>query len=298
MKNLFKLILISPIFLCLFLSCQQAFSHTEETITLELPDWPPETEDASLSQNYPELSRWKIQINTCSEIKTFWLTPQDKVISFTISKNQPASLTALPITFLADGNESAYFYPAGFVYPSSFDSKTNSRIRWEEGYLADLIHKIIAGKTETGVSTSRLQKFMFSFNWKKAQETIDSRIESSLSDSLTACYNPWQIDTANLLDNLCYGSFKVSLLNITSAFTYNLDTLFPLQDLTPLSAFIPENQKLSEKGLIVVKKACPTLIGDGKEKGLVFVCNSAKNLSREYIYMPIYCEDYEKIYPF
>ncbi len=160
---------------------------------------------------------------------------------------------------------------------------------WEQGFLSEILRRAISSKNETGVSDSRLADFLSSFNWQKAQKTIREKLENSLENETEACFNPWQIDSSHLLDNLCYGNFKISYLNVTECQTYLLSELFD-DDFLPISPFIPENQVLYEKGKIKIKKNTAVLIGDGHKNAFVFYCKSAKNISRDIIYMPIYRE--------
>jgi len=282
-----KKLLLCPIFLCLlfFAGCSfpVGLSQTEELI-FSLPEWPPKDNGTTF---YPELYSWKIEINQLGKVVSFYQKEGDFKVTF--QKNHPSSITARPITILNDGEKTAYFSPAGFLYPVSFATKKN-HLTWEEGYLAEIMHKIIKSQEETGISDSRLLKFLFSFNWKKAQENINSKIEKSISEEDKVFFNPWLIDTSRFLDNLCYGNFKAGLLNISGTYTYQLDLLFPNQELEPLSPFIPENAYLSQKKLISLKKERPQLIADGHKNAIIFTPHSAKNLSRVYTYMPIYFE--------
>lgn len=244
------------------------------------------------SPTYPPLSRWKIIVSTVQDSQTFYTT--DSYLEWTFQKNQPASVTIQPITLLEDGSESEYFYPAGFVYPSDTPTAIeieNGQVQatWDQGFLSEILRRAISSKNETGVSDSRLADFLSSFNWQKAKKTINEKIEKSLENETEACFNPWQIDSSRLLDNLCYGNFKISYLNVTDCQTYLLSELFD-DDFLPLSPFIPENQLLYEKGKIKIKKNTAVLIGDGHKNAFIFYCKSAKNISRDFIYMPIYRE--------
>ncbi|MCR5188191.1 MAG: hypothetical protein K6C97_04585 [Treponema sp.] len=258
-------------------------SQTEE-VNLQLPQWPPQAE----AELYPNLYKWKIEINRTGQITSFYQTEGTLKVSFL--KNQPASITARPITLLDDGEKTSYFHPAGFLYPSNYNPQGQNSLSWEAGYIAELMHKIISSQQETGISDSRLLKFLFSFNWKKAQESINSKIEKSKTEEAQVFYNPWLLDTSKLLDNLCYGSFKGSLLNISGTYSYSLETLFPNQEFFPLSAFIPENSSLRQKNQISLKKEKAQLLADGHKRAVIFTPYSAKNLSRVYTYMPIYFE--------
>lgn len=271
--------------------CSNNHVFDEEEIVISLPSWPPE--NASLS-DYPQLSRWKITVASADQNDCFYVypssydktqdKPQTEPLHFTVKKNQPFCITAKPITLIEESKESAYFYAAGYLYPFHVDSNgfLLEEATWEQGFLADTMCKIIFSKKETGISNERLNKFLKSFNWKKAEESIESKIPE---------LNPWLIDSTRLLENLCYGNFKSSYLNVTGTFTYNLSTIFPNEEIKYLSPFIPENEILCSNPQIKLKKNVPTLLSDGKTKAAIICCTSAKKMSLEFIYMPIYIED-------
>lgn len=279
--------LLLQIYLIAFItSCSNQPVFDEEDISISLPPWPPQN---STITDYPELSRWKVTVASAAESEVFYVYPdknntQTEPFNFTVKKNQPFCLTAKPITIVEEGKESAYFFPCGYLYPYHTDAAGQliEKATWEQGFLADTICKIIFSKKETGISNERLNKFLKSFNWKKAEETIESKLTE---------INPWLIDTTKLLENLCYGNFKSSYLNVTGTFTYNLSTIFPNEEIKYLSPFIPENEILCSNPQIKLKKNVPTLLSDGKTKAAIICCTSAKKMSLEFIYMPIYIED-------
>lgn len=131
-----------------------------------------------------------------------------------------------------------------------------------------------------------MNSFISHFNWKKAQENIEKKI--STEDST---YNPWLIDSQRLLENLCYGNFKATYLNITGCADIPLKQLFPNEELKIMSPFIPENSKLKSAQQISIKKESPTLLSDGKNLGAIITVSSSKKVSKEIIYLPIYIEE-------
>lgn len=284
MKKFILLFFIGTAILCLF-ACANPLVSDKEDINISLPSWPPEN-----SPDYPDLSRWKITVASSEEIYSFYIYPKNtsekKEISlaFSVKRNEPFCISAKPVTVCGQNEESAYFYPAGFLYPynTDFSGRLVEEASWDQGFLADVMCKIISSKKETGISSERLNAFLKSFNWKKAEETIESKYSED---------NPWLIDTTNLLENLCYGNFKSSFFNVTGTYTYNLSTIFPNEEIKYLSPFIPENEKLSANPQIKLKKNTPTLLSDGKTKAAIICCTSAKKMSLEFIYMPIYIED-------
>lgn len=283
----------------IFTGCNTFFySSTEKEITVKLPVWPPNDQ---FSDFYPELSRWKITIASSEKTAVFY-TDTDN-LTFTVEKNQPFCILAQPLTFLdqtiyPQNSESNYFCPAGFLYPYMENSQNNTanQLTWEQGFLASQMIKIISAKNETGISDEHTKSFLSSFNWKKAQETIENKIATSQQTNENeqkkeAVYNPWLLDCYKLLDNLCYGNFKSSYLNITGTFTYELKKLFSSEELLVLSPFIPENKTLSQNPQILLKKNCDNFLSNGKNLGAVINCYSAKKVSLVYIYMPIFNED-------
>lgn len=283
--NKFSLCIIGLIFF-IIPGCSSVFDiTTEEEFTILVPQWPPE--DSQKSQ-YPELSKWKVTISSSQESYSFYTTAPSFTYNF--KKNLPCAITVQPITLLDNGEECEYFLPAGIIYPYAQIDSQNISATWEQGFLAHTINRIINSKKETGVSQQHLEKFLKEFNWQKAQQTINAKIEKSILEE-TAYFNPWQIDSERLLDNLCYGNFKTTFLNTTGLYTFSLSSLFQNDDFFPLSPFIPENQFLMEKNLIGLKKNSVNFLSNGKDIGVILICKSAKNVSKDFIQMPIYIEE-------
>ena len=57
------------------------------------------------------------------------------------------------------------------------------------------------------------------------------------------------------------------------------------------STFIPENQFFAQKNQFTVLKNTPLLIGDGQKYGIFITYKTSKNISLEFIFLPIYIED-------
>lgn len=276
------------ILLCglLFLTgCSQPFFvEQEESITLELPQWPPQDDYHDL---YPELSRWLVKTTSAGSKSSFYVLPTTATLTITVEKNAPFCATFHPLTITAapcHKAEVSYFHPAGLIYPY------NKNITWSQGYLATCMETIFASKENTGTASSHINDFLSQFNWKKAQETIDKKIYTTGSQD-TIFYNPWLLDTSRFLENLCYNNFKTSFLNISGCYTYNLDFLFPNHEMEILSSFIPENSYLRTRSQISIKKDTPTLLSDGKIYAAIIKAQSAKKVSKEIIYLPIYITD-------
>lgn len=278
----------------------------EEAVTVKLPDWPPREKNSpespavpltdsqqgsrpdsqpAVSFNFPPLSRWLITIYKSSGSQSFYAAADCRELSFTIKKNMAASLTAQPLTRLYGGGESAYFYPAGFLYPAAVASGADGTAVsegaacWEQGFLADILGQLTSSRAETGVSQKRLETFLNSFNWSKAQQSIEKN-----------CQNPWLIDRLKLMDNLCYGNYKSTLLHTKGTMDFRLEELFPDRELKPLLPYIPENFVVAAGSPVKIRKNTETFIADGRNFGVIFNCKSSKNISRQYAKMPIYCE--------
>lgn len=281
-KYTFLFITILPLFSCHYI----LDISNSETLLVKLPEWPPAN---TITITYPEISRWKVSIESSSQSVSFFTDSSEFYYEFL--KNKPVCITAQPITLLLDKSESMYFNPSGYIYPYASISNAQIQLTWEDGFLADIMHRIICSKKETGISTARLENFLMSFNWEKAQATINKKITDSMEISDKSFFNPWNIDSSTLLDNLCFGNFKSTLFNISGGYNFSLSSLCTESTFIPVSSFIPENRTLHEKNLIYLKKNKPFYIGDGFQTGIIFTCKSAKNVSKEYLHMPILIED-------
>ncbi len=255
-----------------------------EELTINLPQWPPEDAQKDF---YPLLSRWQITL-TCADFQeTFYTTEEE--IKICVKKNRPLSVKAKPITLLASGEECSYFMPAGFIYPANCHT-TSGTASWEAGFLAQIMRLLFIEGYNEGLSSIDIEYFISTFNWKKAQETIDKKITSENQ----FFYNPWLLSQAPVLEGIANHSFKSSLLNLTGTSTLEIKPLLEASASTnfhPLSSFIPENNQLGEKKVFTVTKNTPILISDAKEYGLFIIYKSSKNISLEFIILPIYIED-------
>ena len=265
----------------LFSACQlSAAASREEEIRVELPQWPPAD---AFSENYPALSRWKIVITKAASVTTCYTT--DTSIEISVGKNEPVSVLAYPITLLEDSEECSYFKPAGFFYPWS--AEVSNALSWEQGFLADAMAKFFCNAIESCNSPQDSSWAVRTFNWSKAQEVIDKK----LAEPQELFYNPWFINYATFLDNLAASQFRQSLLNTSSCYAFSVESYSSDQQSPLLSSFIPENRFLNENRQITVKKGLPHLISTVKKYGILVTFNSSKNISLEFIYLPIYIED-------
>ena len=278
--------------LCFLLpACKSDLESDEEKIEVILPSWDYLTNSAA---PYPPLSRWKIKVSTAQKVSSFYLPAQSSSFTITPKVNSPLSITACPITLLSDGSETQFFKPAGAVYPHSLEvnddcSSLCLTLFWEEGFTADIIEKLIEGKNLSGTSASEMEKFLMEFNWKKFQQKIISNGEKSSEDS--KFYNPWQIDTSTLLDNLSFATFDSNYQKTKYIYSVNLESI-NLPQSKILSSYIPENDIIEKLGLIFLKKKTPQTFLIDNTYGARLTATSSKKVSADYTYMPIYIEDY------
>ena len=275
----------------LFLSCQNSLISEEEKVEFILPVW---------EELLPKLSRWKISAASADFEKDFFLDGGEKAFLFTVNRNEPFCLTAGPLTLLSDGSEVNFFKPAGALYPYFAEGDASSLhcvLTWEAGFTAEAMQKIISSKKETGLSSDAVKTFLMQFNWKKLQEKINQNIAASIlsfeSDSKTKFYNPWQLDSFTLLDNLSFAIFDSKYLNNSYIFTVELELLRIPQDKTLLSSFLPENQILQKYRYLTLKKKTPQIYMMDNTYALTLSASSAKKVSADLTYMPILIEDYE-----
>lgn len=282
MRNIIKThAAVTVIFLCisLFPSCQYNPVHPEESeeIFFELPQWPPESYKY-IESPYPALSRWKINV-TCAEYQeTFFTTEQ--LIGFTIKKNEPFCISATPITLTTDGKETCFFMPAGTIYPYDWNESLTQTLTWEDGYASFIFETLFNSKKGTGVTTEHMTSFLKRFNWIKLKKAINEKN-----------YNPWLLDTYQLLDNLSYGTFKPSFLNLKNVYSLPLAKLEPYNCENLLCSYIPENKNLRETGEISVKKGRLQILSCNTDFAVIILYSSSKNVSLDYVFMPIFIEE-------
>ncbi len=290
-----------------FTGCQNDILSDEEKVDFSLPSWP----DA-----YPTLSRWQITLLAADFEKEFYLPSGAKNFSIQLKKNEPVCVSANPVTLLqnidagekpesSQAAEAKFFKPAGTVYPycsrgDFYSGNTECFLTWEEGFTAATMQKIIRSQRESGISRNKLKSFLMEFNWKKMNEKIQANIADSIStfenpaeNTKARFYNPWQIDSANLLDNLTFAIFDSKYLNTSYIFTVSKESAKIPAQAEIFSSFIPENQILQKYGLLTLKKKRPQSYLLDKTYAVTLNAASAKNVSATFTYMPILIEDYE-----
>ena len=239
--------------------CSCHFTPPDQKVDFELPDWP---------EYLPELKGWKIQVYYGAATDIFTVaelveaSPNEKSISLFLNKNRPCSIIAKPIT------QTNFFKSAGTIYPYS------KSISWSGGYAASLYNTASQAKA--------------SFNWEKLLQTLE---EKALDEE--SFYNPWLLDSQQILEGIAYGNFTATKLKVSQTFCLELD--FEL-----FSSYVPENvfMRTSERPYVTVKKNQPEIFALGQssestsfEYALLISASSEKNISLEFISMPIYIEE-------
>lgn len=207
----------------------------------------------------PELEKWCVNLSVAAE--PVEVSPDQKTISLQLPKNRPCCITATPVT------QTQFFKSAGTIYPYS------KSITWSGGYAVRLYN--------TAVKDS-------SFNWEKLLTTLEEK-----QQELESFYNPWLLDTQEVLEGIAYHSFSATKLKLTQTVCVELD-------FEVFSSYVPENEfmRSAEMPYVTVKKDVPQLfalrLDSGTAEsayGLLISASSAKNISLEFISMPIYIKE-------
>lgn len=266
----------------LFFSCT-FFEEKQEEITFYLPDFP------SILNEFSDLefAFWQIQYQN-SEGKFYEKTYDNKIIIKT-NKNEPLSVLAFPIIILPDKTFSQFFKPCGTIYPYDYDDFSQT-LTWENGFCANLINMLFDSSAESNLSTSQINDFLKTFNWKKMMQSISKttsqNYEEILSSSSNKFYNPWQIDISKLLENLSTKKFTSSLLKTTSLYSFSKEDFNFSENDIILSSYVPENIILKEKTIFILKKDFPSLFLFNNFYGTLITASSSKKISVQWTYMP------------
>lgn len=276
-KIIFILILSFLFFSCTF------FEEKQEEITFYLPDFP------SILNEFSDLefAFWQIQYQN-SKGKFYEKTYDNKIIIKT-NKNEPLSVLAFPIIILPDKTFSQFFKPCGTIYPYDYDDFSQT-LTWENGFCANLINMLFDSSAESNLSTSQINDFLKTFNWKKMMQSISKttsqNYEEILSSSSNKFYNPWQIDISKLLENLSTKKFTSSLLKTTSLYSFSKEDFNFSENDIILSSYVPENIILKEKTIFTLKKDFPSLFLFNNFYGTLITASSSKKISVQWTYMP------------
>ena len=256
-------------------SCQMI--SEDEKVVFTLPDWP---------DYLPELEGWRVQLLGVAE--PVEALPDAKIISLQLNKNRPCCIIASPIT------QNHFFKAAGTIYPYS------QEITWSGGYAASLF------------KTSR--DYDSSFNWEKLLQTLEEKqaavftqienqnLEEGQPEQLPF-YNPWLLDSQEILEGIAYHSFSANKLKTSQTFCIELE-------IPVFSSYVPENEffcinnqpyvtvKIGQPELFALRYGALRALRQAQEPpqgpqtlAIIISASSAKNISLEFISMPIYIEE-------
>ena len=116
--------------------------------------------------------------------------------------------------------------------------------------------------------------------------------ESSNSEDKSGFYNPWLLDSQELLEGIAFRNFSATKLKLSGTLKIPLD-------FEVFSSYVPENdffkqnfQKNNQAFVTVAIKRPEIFLLDSMAKyGLLISASSAKNISLEFISLPIYIEE-------
>lgn len=274
----------------------------EETVTFVLPKWPPEFGNDEL---YPELKSWKI-IAKNQPVQKIGNDVQS--LDFSVEKNEPFYVIALPCTkldekVLDENYECSFFYGAGGIYPYSAVFENGSKtveITWEQGFSATIMDKVYISASNF-YSYQECDSYLIRFNWKKMIDSIQKKMSDSFEDyseninspekiEKLVFYNPWNLDSQELIKGITGNAFSATLLNQKNCFSVIGTKENQLKN-EYLSPFIPENQIICDYSSFSLKKNDENNFSVYNLYQMIIRGSSAKNLSIEYIFLPINKED-------
>lgn len=253
--------------------------------------------------------------NTC-DIST---TPFS--ISLEVAKNKPLSITATPITLNKNNQPVEFFKCAGAIYPQNYKvvknkgkfwqgNKGNVQMSWENGFSAQLMQTLYDSAAQSSYDEQMIQDFIARYNWKKMQQYIQGQIDSfeenmqaemniqtnanTQATSLPLFYNPWLLDMQTVLEKIAMQGFTATALNLKNSFQISLeDKIYceSSESIAAMSSFVPENQIIQKYGTISLAKDKASLFSLDNLYGAIFTGTSAKNVSIEYVFLPIFIND-------
>ncbi len=245
-----------PNSLCSCSLAEHLQSYEYETVTFSLPRRP---------QSLPPLQSWSITSDSGKDREqeeTLLLDAEQSSFTMRIKKNEPFFVCAQPVT-----TSQGFFKCAGTLYPY------RRSITWSAGY---------AAATMKTLKAAAPQSYLLLFNWERFIQTLEQKQQNAPS------YNPWLLDSSKVLEAIAYHEFTAAKLNNSGTLAIELD--FPV-----FSSYVPANDApaLSLPAQIYIKKGIPSLfmLADGSHKTGVIICGtSLKNLSMDFISMPIFTE--------
>ena len=268
-------------------ACKHSETFREEdNVRFILPVWPPEYGDKTL---YPELLAWQI---TTNEVRNQLVTPDVQEIEFSIPKNKPFYLMAQPVTKVAQTqlqqpqsqtqaqSQCTFFHCAGGIYPYCYERSGKNgtvKVSWEQGFSAYLMDSMFLSAN-----------YLASFNWKKFSETIQAKTTiDPNAETQKAFYNPWYTDLSAIKQGIAYKNFSATLLNQKNCFSVVLEVEDYGANKGALSPYIPENEIIHNYSQFSLKKDEANYFSVNNQYQMIIRGSSAKNLSIEYIFLPI-----------
>ena len=243
-------------------------------------------------------------------------------ISLEVAKNKPLSITATPITLNKNNQPVEFFKCAGAIYPQNYEvvknkgkfwqgNKGNVQVTWENGFSAQIMQTLYDSATQSGYDEQMIQDFIAHFNWKKLQQYIQTQIDSfkenmqaemntqtnadTQATSLPLFYNPWLLDMQTVLEKIAMRDFTATALNFKNTFQISLEEKLYRENssnsVSVMSSFVPENLFIQKYGTISLAKDKASLFSLDNLYGAIFTGTSAKNVSIEYVFLPIFIND-------
>lgn len=283
-------------------SCKNSFLDVQnklEKVCVKLPSWP---------SDLPELCFWRVELGFCGECNVPKIKAEQELvkssnkISFCIfpdsdsfnqkfflnvEKNFPVCIKVFPVTVVSDNQNTSFFKPAGNIYPYSYDDG-NIVLDWTSGYGAAVMDSMIFASKKSGYSDSYIRDFLSKFNWEKLLEILNQKSESAIDNFFTeetfnsaVCYNPWLLDYEQVLEQIAYENFSAAKLNLSGVYSSEFD-------ISLVSSFVPENEIIKEFNRVTIKKDYVNLFSFLQSYAVIITGSSEKNMSLEFISMPIF----------
>ena len=256
-----------------------------EKLEIIMPDWP---------QSLPELDSWYVKIVPADSSGEFEYTfPADqKTFVQKVKKNQPLSICAYPLTKKIQNHGTGIFYfkCAGMIYPCECTEIkpgfVQTTLTWSGGYASWIMDTLITGAKNTGYSKDSIKEYVLQYNWNRLLKSLQQKEEEAIEEQQTF-YNPWLLDSQQVLEGISYQNFTATKLNSSGVFSVNLD--FPV-----FSPYVPENQNKNGTACVSIRKNIVNLfvLADEKERnyGILISGVSEKNISLDFVSMPINIE--------
>ncbi len=262
-----------------------------------------------------ETNTFGLNENSCN------ISGKEISINLEVAKNKPLSITATPITLNKNNQPVEFFKCAGAIYPQNFEvlknkgkfwqgNKGNVQMTWENGFSAQLMQTLYDSAAQSSYDEQIIQDFIAGFNWKKLQQYIQGQIDSfeenmqaemniqtnenTQATSLPMFYNPWLLDMQTVLEKIAMQGFTATALNLKSSFQISLKDKLHRDNselIAVMSSFVPENQIIQKYGTISLAKDKASLFSLDNLYGVIFTGTSAKNVSIEYVFLPIFIND-------